>query len=189
MHVTFVSGGCRSGKSAYAQSLAEKLPQRGYALFVATAYIRDAEMQCRVEAHKEARGQRWRVCEPVPGGAAALAGILPEAARGADVLLLDCLTLWVSAYMEQQTPEFFTAKEGLRLFTDDCGRLLRTLRALPCPVILVSNELGLGMVPESASARLFRDYAGTANQLAAAEADCAVFMVSGLPVPLKGRLP
>ena len=189
MHFTFVSGGCRSGKSAYAQRLAEQSLRKGHALFVATAYVRDTEMLRRVETHKEARGPHWRVCEPAPRGAAALVETLPEAARGADVLLFDCLTLWVSAYMEQQSPAPFAAKESLQLFIDDCSGLLGVLRSLPCPVILVSNELGMGLVPENAEARLFRDYAGTANRLAAAEADYAVFMVSGLPLTLKGQRP
>lgn len=194
MSLTFISGGCRSGKSAFAQNLAEKKLRQGHALFVATAHVRDAEMLRRVKEHKASRGPRWQVCEPAAGGAAVLAGLLPEAARGADVVLFDCLTLWVSSYMEDQEPVnttggVTTADQRLRSFSEDCGELLRTLQALPCPTVLVSNEVGMGLVPESAEGRMFRDYAGIANQLAAARADRAVFMVSGIPLPLKGQLP
>jgi adenosylcobinamide kinase/adenosylcobinamide-phosphate guanylyltransferase len=193
MSLTFISGGCRSGKSAYAQALAEKALRGGHALFVATAYVLDEEMRNRVEAHKAARGARWRTYEMASGSAAALAGHIAEAAQGADVLLFDCLTLWVSACMEQHNPDSRNARQkpeqALQRFADDCAGLLHTLQSLPCPVLLVSNEAGMGLVPENAESRLFRDYAGIANQLAAARADTAVFMVSGLPLALKGQLP
>ena len=186
MPFIFITGGCRSGKSAYAQNLAEKTLKTGHALFIASAHVRDPEMEERVRRHQQARGPRWLTHEPAPGGECGLHHTLPGLARGADVLLFDCLTLWVSAYMEA-VPKEAEKDEEIHAFTAACGRLLDALRALPCPVIVVSNEVGLGVVPANGETRLFRDYAGLANQMAAARADAAVFMVSGLPLLLKGQ--
>ena len=191
MPLTFITGGCRSGKSAYAQNMAERALGAGHALFLATAYIYDEAMGNRVEQHRTARGPRWRTHDPVPGGEDELYKRLPDLAAGADVVLLDCLTLWVSAAMER----YSHAEESggadtpaaLAAFTTDCGQLLDALGALPCPAIVVSNEVGLGVVPSTSAGRVFRDYAGLANQLAAARANTAVFMVSGLPLLLKGQ--
>ena len=178
----FVSGGCRSGKSAYAQSLAERYAKRGEALFIATAHPRDEEMRERIADHRRARGSLWRTREPSPGKEGDLWRELPALAGGMEAVLLDSLTLWLSAAMENP--------RDAGTLGESCDRLLRTLSALPCPVILVSDEVGLGPAPADPAVRLFRDALGLANQQAARLATQAVFVVNGLPLLLKGeRLP
>ncbi len=175
----FVTGGCRSGKSGYAQAVAEALAPRG--LYLATAEARDAEMRARIEAHRQARGPHWRVLESLPAKAAELYRELPCAIGPGEVLLFDCLTLWVSGCMECRLDE--TAMQGA--FRELANALFR----LPCPVVVVSNEVGLGLVPETASGRRFRDLAGLANQYMASFATAVVFVVSGYPLAVKGVLP
>jgi adenosylcobinamide kinase/adenosylcobinamide-phosphate guanylyltransferase len=178
----FVSGGCRSGKSAYAQSLAEGYAGRGPALFLATAHPGDEEMRARVAGHQSARGPLWRTREPSPGGEGGLWRELPDLARGAGAVLLDSLTLWLSAAMDN-----LRQAEALN---ESRSRLLLALRGLSCPVVLVSDEVGLGLIPAEPAGRFFRDALGLANQQAASLATQAVFIVSGLPILLKGeRLP
>lgn len=182
MSFLFVTGGCRSGKSAHAQKEAEKLFKNGQGLYIATAYCLDQEMLQRVELHKKARGPRWQTFECEPGGEAVLHLALPGLADGSDVVLFDSLTLWVSAWMES-----FHGANADEPFIEDCTALLSALRSLPCPVFLVSDETGMGLVPENRLARRFRDLLGLANQKAAAMADSCVFMVSGLPMRLKSE--
>lgn len=175
----FISGGCRSGKSAYAQALAERMaPER---LYLATAGVYDDEMQTRVERHKELRGPGWRTYEMNTAQPLELWRCLPDISRPGEPLLLDCLTLWAAACMsgDEPAPDFDT----------HCRRLLHTLHGLPCPVILVSGEVGMGVVPPSKAGRTFRDMAGTASQLAAGLAFPAVLMISGIPLAIKGFLP
>ncbi len=174
----FVTGGCRSGKSAYAQTLAEGLGSSG--LFVATAEARDEEMRRRVELHRQARGPFWRLLETPPQKSRPLHELLPAEARPGEPLLLDCLTLWVAGRMADCNEEQLASA---------CRALAQTLFALPCPVVVVSGEVGLGLVPASPEGRLFRDMAGRANQIMADAATSVVFMVSGLPLMVKGRLP
>ncbi|MDR2160904.1 MAG: bifunctional adenosylcobinamide kinase/adenosylcobinamide-phosphate guanylyltransferase [Desulfovibrio sp.] len=178
----FISGGCRSGKSAYAQALAERCPGQGQALFLATAHLRDEELRLRAAEHRRARGPCWRVQEPEPGREMELWRLLPALARDVKAVLLDSLTLWASAALEV-CPDSKTFKEG-------CVRLLDALRTLPCPVILVSDEVGLGLAPAEPAGRCFRDALGLVNQEAARRATQAVFLLHGLPLLLKGdRLP
>ncbi|MDR1360352.1 MAG: bifunctional adenosylcobinamide kinase/adenosylcobinamide-phosphate guanylyltransferase [Deltaproteobacteria bacterium] len=174
----FVSGGCRSGKSAYAQSLAERYAGQAPALFLATAHLNDEETRARVAAHRLARGPLWRTLEPLPGGEAQLWRKLPALARGAGAVLLDSLTLWLSAAMENILDAEALGRSS--------SRLLLALRGLPCPVILVSDELGLGLAPADSGSRFFRDALGLANQQAARLATQAVLIISGLPLLLKG---
>ena len=173
----FITGGCRSGKSAFAQRLAEGLGTTH--AYLATAEARDEEMRERIALHRKARGDSWRTVDVPPGG-------FPEVAamRLGEVTLFDCLTLWVAGWMETVLPE-----KGEEAFDRDLSRLFSRLRALPGPVVVVSNEVGMGLVPVSASARLFRDLAGLANQQAAAQADAVGFIISGLPLVVKGELP
>jgi adenosylcobinamide kinase/adenosylcobinamide-phosphate guanylyltransferase len=175
----FVTGGCRSGKSAYAQRLVESWSARR--LFLATAEAGDAEMRERIRLHRQARGAGWRVYEMPMADALTLWKLLPSLAQEGEALLLDCLTLWASACMQ--------GDKAPANFQRDCQRLLTALWAAPCPVAVVSNEVGLGVAPPSPAGRAFRDMAGMAAQRAAALADQAVLMVSGIAVPLKGALP
>ena len=168
----FITGGVRSGKSAYAQRRAEA--HAGPLLYVATATAGDAEMAARIARHRAVRGDRWgSLEEPLD-----LAGRLPAATAGNSAVVLDCVTLWLTnlyfAHGEESAPV-------LREVESFC-RLLPTLTA---PLYLVSNEVGFGIVPENRMARAFRDLAGEANQLLAAAADEAWLVVAGLPLRLK----
>ncbi|PXW79368.1 adenosylcobinamide kinase /adenosylcobinamide-phosphate guanylyltransferase [Blastomonas natatoria] len=167
--LTFITGGARSGKSARAQSLAES--HEGELVYLATAQAFDDEMADRIARHQKDRGPRWHTVEcPVD---------LPEAiAREAGtsrVLLVDCLTLWTSNLLLSGTD-----------FTAASQRLTDALASAPSPIILVSNEVGMGIVPDNALARQFRDMAGRLNQNIAAIADRAELVIAGLVVPLKG---
>ena len=162
--ITLVTGGARSGKSALAETLAGRAG--GPLVYVATAEARDPEMARRIASHRDRRGPSWQTVEE----ALDLPGVL---ARTQGVRLIDCLTLWLSNVMAAGDPE--PAVAGL------CAALART----PDPVVLVTNVLGQGIVPENALARRFRDAHGLMNQSVAAVA-CEVWMaVSGLPLRLK----
>lgn len=163
--VTLVLGGARSGKSRFAESLLA-----GGGTYIATAEARDDEMCARIEAHRNRRGPSWRTVEaPLD---------IVEALDLADVdgrpVLLDCLTLWLSNAMEAD-----------RDVGREVGRLTDCLCALDSPVVVVSNEVGQGIVPANALARRFRDEAGAANQAVAAIADQVFFVTAGLPARLK----
>jgi adenosylcobinamide kinase/adenosylcobinamide-phosphate guanylyltransferase len=175
----YITGGCRSGKSAYAQRMAEGLSLER--LYLATATPQDAAMRERISLHRAARGKGWRTYEASPGDNDALAKILPGLCRPGETLLLDCLTLWAAGHMQDEhAPPNFAAL---------CDNLLESLWQTPCPVIIVGNEVGMGVVPASAAGRNFRDMAGLAGQKTAAAATTVVLMVSGLPLLLKGTLP
>ena len=168
----YVTGGARSGKSGYAQQLAEQQP--GELLYIAPAEVLDEEMAERVELHRQERGERWALLEePLR-----LSERLPAVALDKSALLLDCVTIWLSNlffhYGEERTP-----------ILDEVDRLLGVIEKLTVPLYLVSNELGSGIVPDNALARSFRDLAGTVNRKLAAAADEAWLVVSGLPVKLK----
>jgi len=166
--VTLVLGGARSGKSRFAEELlAERAGRR---LYLATAEAGDAEMAARIERHRDRRGAGWRVVEAPLDIAPAI-----EAA-GKDAVLLDCLTLWLS--------NLLAAGRDVERGTED---LCRALGHALAPVVLVSNEVGLGIVPDNALAREFRDRAGRLNQRIAAAADRVYFMAAGLPLILKDK--
>ncbi len=169
-----VLGGCRSGKSSHALELAESYKGASN-IFIATCVPYDNEMQKRVDAHKEERDDTWRSIEEP----AAIAGVIDRESGGADVILLDCLTLWVTNMLmaEKEDEEIFEAVKVLG----------ESLRASACPVIVVSNEVGAGIVPENKLARRFRDLAGFSNQKIAAVVDKVVWTVAGIPVTVKGK--
>jgi adenosylcobinamide kinase / adenosylcobinamide-phosphate guanylyltransferase len=165
--VTLVLGGARSGKSRYAETLVR---DAGGGVYLATAQALDAEMAARIARHRAERGDGWTtVEEPLE-----LAAALERGARGGRPILVDCLTLWLSNLMGAE-----------RAAAQEIARLLAALKTLPVPVVLVSNEVGLGIVPDNALARVFRDEAGRLNQAAAAAADRVVFLAAGLPLVLK----
>ncbi len=169
MSLRLVLGGTRSGKSRHAQTWAEE--HEGALAYIATAQAFDAEMTERIARHQDERGPRWRTFEaPVD-----LPATLARAARGHGAVLVDCLTLWLT---------------NLMLGEEDIGAhtvaLCAALGACPVPVALVANELGMGIVPENALARRFRDEAGRLNQRLAAFCDEVVFVAAGLPLFLKG---
>ncbi len=169
--VTLVLGGARSGKSRHAESLAEARP--GDCVYLATAEPLDAEMAARIRAHQARRGARWRTVEEPLG----LSGALREAAGRDRVVLVDCLTLWLS--------NLLGAGRDPALETDN---LVTALTDLSGPVVLVSNEVGQGVVPDNALARAFIDHAGRLHQAVAAAASSVIFMVAGLPLQMKPRI-
>lgn len=174
--ITLVLGGARSGKSRYAQRLAERRWRRP--LYLATAEILDGEMAARVKMHRRVRGRRWRCIEaPLEIARVIRAG---AAKMGCDGVLVDCLTIWLSNVLCQ---------EGARAFKARRDELLRALRAARQDVILVSNEVGLGIVPDNDLGRTFRDLAGWLNQTLARQADVVVLVAAGLPLALKGNRP
>ncbi|MDV5824280.1 bifunctional adenosylcobinamide kinase/adenosylcobinamide-phosphate guanylyltransferase [Sphingobium naphthae] len=165
-----VLGGARSGKSRYAQGKAEALP--GELIYLATAQAFDDEMRERIALHRADRGPRWSTVEaPLELAEAITAYSMPET-----VVLVDCLTLWASNLMLADR-NMAAATEGL----------VRSLSAARGPVILVANEVGLGIVPDNALARRFRDVAGRINQEMAGVVEEVVVMVAGLPLTLKPK--
>jgi adenosylcobinamide kinase/adenosylcobinamide-phosphate guanylyltransferase len=169
--VTLVLGGCKSGKSRYAIDLAEQVGDRR--LFMATCVPHDEEMQLRVARHQEERSDSWRTIE-VP---LELSESIAAHGNEGNVLLVDCLTLWIT--------NLLMVSEDEAHVTQQVDRLADVLGLVSCPVVLVSNEVGAGIVPENRLARLFRDIAGIANQKIAAVSDRVVWMVAGIPVVVK----
>ncbi len=171
--VTLVLGGARSGKSRHAEALVDSALAGGLyegALYVATAEPLDAEMEARIAQHRARRGDGWRTVEAPLDLAAALAAHDDPA----HPVLVDCLTLWLSNLMGAG-----------RDIDAETAALAACLQDRAGPVVLVSNEVGLGIVPDNALARAFRDHAGRLNQAVAAVADRVVFVAAGLPVVLK----
>lgn len=165
--VTFVLGGARSGKSRHAEALVEALPSPW--IYVATAEALDEEMRERIAHHRARRDARWLTVDAPRDLPEVLAGLPVDAP-----VLVDCLTLWLTNLMlgDADLPAAFDGLEGI-------------LRAPRGPVVLVSNEVGLGIVPEHALARRFRDEAGRLHQRVAALSDSVVMMVAGLPLVVK----
>ena len=167
MAIILITGGARSGKSARAESRAHGFA--GPPFYIATAEALDAEMRERIAQHRARRGNGWIEREAPLALAEAL-----EATDGDGARLVDCLTLWLSNLLHAE-----------RDWSQEATRLAATLARQSSPVILVSNEVGLGIVPDNALARLFRDAAGRLNQLIAQAADEVEFVVAGLPMRLK----
>jgi len=164
--LTLVLGGARSGKSRYAEALVTRLPAPW--VYVATAQVFDEEMRARIAEHRDRRAPGWRTVEAPLGLAAALRD------AGDASVLVDCLTLWLS---------------NLMLGDADLAAAVTALEAAlerGTPTVLVSNEVGLGIVPDNPLARRFRDEAGRLHQRLAARAGRVVFMVAGLPMFVKG---
>jgi adenosylcobinamide kinase/adenosylcobinamide-phosphate guanylyltransferase len=176
--LTLVLGGARSGKSRFAERLVESQPDArvngacvdGACVYLATAEARDAEMTQRIAEHRARRGNHWRTVEaPLD----LVAGLRDNAADGRAVLV-DCLTLWLANLIDAG-----------RDVDAETAALTDALPGLSGQVVMVSNEVGLGIVPDNALARAFRDAAGRLNQTIAAAAQSVVFMAAGLPLYLK----
>ena len=170
--LTFVVGGCRSGKSSHALKIAEDIPG-GRKIYIATCVPQDDEMRQRVAKHQRERRENWTtVEEPL---------LLPEAilehSSKADVVLVDCLTLWLSNLLMETNDD--AKLEGM------ISQLINALKNATCPIIMVSNEVGTGIVPENKLARQYRDLTGQANQAVAKTADKVIWMVAGIPVNIK----
>lgn len=177
--IILITGGSRSGKSAFAQKTAEALS--GPRAYIATCPVIDPETEERIRKHREVRrGKGWETIEETVD----LAGAIRRAGA-CRVLLVDCLTLWINnlLYEAEKRGEIFTEEAAVgrcRELTDSCGTFGGT-------VIFVTNELGMGIVPDSETARRFRDIAGRCNQEIAAAADTVTLVVSGITLNLKSK--
>ena len=168
--IVFITGGVRSGKSRFALEEALRVP--GRKAFIATAEASDDEMRERIKRHKQDRGEGWETCEePLM-----IADVLGKMEEQYGVIVIDCLTLWLANVM-------MSGLDGEK----ETVRLVAALKALKkSRVFLVSNEVGMGIVPENELARRFRDIAGRLNQRIAAIADEVYVTFSGIPVKIKG---
>jgi len=166
---TLILGGARSGKSQRALQLAEQMSERR--VFVATAQAFDDEMRARIEHHKTERGSGWKTLEePLDLHRAIEQSVSPDS-----VCVVDCLTLWLSNLMHH-------GRDVVR----ETNTLCHVLEQMPGSIILVSNEVGLGLVPETPLGRAFRDAQGRLNQAVAFACDRVEFIAAGLPLSLKG---
>jgi adenosylcobinamide kinase / adenosylcobinamide-phosphate guanylyltransferase len=167
--VTLVLGGARSGKSHYAQRLGE---QAGRVVFVATAQASDDEMRSKVDRHRSSRPQHWQVVEePL-----ALAKTIADRGPTCDLMIIDCLTFFAANLLEAGSDQ-----------ESSINTLCLALQSPACSVVLVSNEVGGGVVPEYPSGRRFRDLLGEMNQSVARVASNVLLLVAGLPLVLKGQ--
>ena len=169
--LTLVLGGAASGKSRFAEDLAHSFGPRR--LYIATARALDDEMRVKIDRHKARRGAGWRTVEEPIETPAVLAGRPPD-----HIALMDCATLWLS--------NLLVSGEDL---PGRCAELFGALVSEGGPILVVSNEVGMGIVPENRQSREFRELQGEVNRRIAELADLVVFVAAGLPLTLKGALP
>ncbi len=169
--LTFILGGARSGKSAFAQQLAESRDTE--VLFVATAEAGDEDMAARIARHQAERPVHWRTLEAPLAVAQALTTVAP-----APVVVLDCVTLWVTNLLLKPNADWAMVEAEL-------VQLLAWYHSQSSELIVVSNEVGLGIIPADTVSRTFREWLGWCNQRLAAQADTVYLMVAGLPVAIK----
>ena len=174
--LTLALGGVRSGKSNFALRLASRGDR---VLFLATAQARDAEMAARIQAHRDSRPADWDTLEEPLDLVTSLSPVLCNY----DIVILECLTLWVSNLMLN------TSGDGDADIPSRVRELLRLYRNSGASWIVVSNEVGLGVVPSTSLGRHYADELGRENQLVAAHADFVYFMAAGLPLQIKGEGP
>ncbi len=175
-------GGARSGKSSFAQELARR--QGGAVLFVATATAGDEEMKRRIEEHRRSRPPHWSTLEVT----SRVGRQVRQKIGGAKVVIVDCITLLVSNILGQHTPqdnEPVDAPLVEREVTTEISELIECIREVNASFIVVTNEVGTGLVPASQDSRLYRDLLGRANQMLAECADEVYLMVAGIAVPIK----
>lgn len=173
----FVTGGARSGKSDFAEKLA--LERGGRVTYVATAQAGDGEMRARIAEHRARRPQGWDTVEVAEG----LAEAVEAGLAGGGTVLVDCLTLYISQLL--LGPGGGAAEPAASLVDGEIEKLAEICASANGAVILVSNEVGMGIVPDNSLARAFRDIAGRANQKLASAADEVYLCVSGIPVKVK----
>jgi adenosylcobinamide kinase/adenosylcobinamide-phosphate guanylyltransferase len=181
--LTLILGGARSGKSRYAERLATQ--HGGQVLYIATAQPLDDEMAERIANHQKQRPANWQTLEISSAVAASLQSRIIQA----ELILVDCLTLLVSNLLlavSSGTGEDLTVDEeaASALVETEITRLLEVIRAIPAEWIIVSNEVGLGLVPPYPLGRVYRDLLGRANQRLASQADQVFFMIAGIPMRL-----
>ncbi len=175
--IILISGGCRSGKSKYAEKLTQQSGSK--ILYIATAPVFDLEMQKRIEQHQQARaGKGWDTIEEELDLNTVFINNINY-----NGVLVDCLTLWINNLMYHYEKQGITINEAI--ITDKVNEFLTTLNKLNLRVVLVINEVGMGIIPENPLARLFRDLSGRCSQLIAQAADQVYFMSCGIPLKLK----
>lgn len=170
----FITGGARSGKSRFALDYANRHFSKK--LYLATSGVLDEEMAQRVENHKKMRGPEWKTVEEPIG----IIDKINEYGDKVEVILLDCITLWLSNLLMRQISD---AK-----IMNEVDRFIKTIKQNQTSFIIVSNEVGMGIVPTDSLGRRFRDLQGMANQKIAEVAETVVLMISGIPMFLKGGL-
>ena len=169
--ITLVTGGAASGKSNFAEALVRSAG--GACVYLATAQVKDAEMEAKITAHIKARAAGWRTIDASRDLKAALKSL-----KAGEVALLDCATMWLTNEM--------MAGHDLAAISANLADLLTNL---PCPVVVVTNEIGQGIVPADALSRAYREAHGKMNQALALHADWVFGVMSGLPFALKGPDP
>jgi adenosylcobinamide kinase/adenosylcobinamide-phosphate guanylyltransferase len=175
------TGGSRSGKSSWAQKTAESISDRR--VFIATCPVVDDEMLERIRRHQQSRdGRNWRTIEEPLDIAGAI-----DSSHEFPVALVDCLTLWINNLMYRAEKENTVITETEVAM--ECRRVIDAAKRHPGVILFVTNEVGMGIVPENAHARLYRDLAGRCNQVVAEVCDRVVLMVSGLPLEIKRQPP
>ena len=171
--IIFILGGARSGKSTYAIELAKRLDKK--VAFIATCMPLDGEMKKRIQLHKKKRPPHWQTFEETKD----IASLTKKLDSRFNVVIIDCLTLFISNLLS----------EGLsdRAIEVRINKMLKALLFARHTSIIISNEVGLGIVPNNPLARRFRDLAGKINQMIAQKADEVFFMISGMPLKMKGE--
>ena len=169
--ITLILGGARSGKSKFALELAKK--SYGRVAFIATCQPRDLEMRKRIVSHKKARPKHWKTFEePLE-----LPALVEKIGAKFNVIIIDCLTLLVS--------NLFLSGVKAKEIEKKAGCLCREIKKIKAGAIIISNEVGMGIVPDNALSREFRDIAGRVNQIVAAESDMVFAIFSGIPLKIK----
>jgi adenosylcobinamide kinase / adenosylcobinamide-phosphate guanylyltransferase len=172
--IIFILGGARSGKSTYAQKLASEMSEK--VLFIATGEARDEEMKKRIANHRRQRPETWQTLECPSGIASKLKQI-----KNRDLILIDCITLLVANIMGDARSFGVAEKKAIR----ELEELAEAMKVSQNSFVIVSNEVGLGIVPDNLMAREYRDLLGKANQMLAACATEVYFMVAGIPLKVK----
>jgi adenosylcobinamide kinase/adenosylcobinamide-phosphate guanylyltransferase len=183
--LTLILGGARSGKSNYAKQLAEARGKQ--VVYIATAEALDPEMQVRIEDHKKERPAQWKTLEiPRDVGRA-----IRDQPIHAEVVLLDCLTMLISNVLlaANDSNEVPDEDEASRAVEAEMETLLSAIQDSPADWIVVSNEVGMGLVPPYPLGRMYRDLLGKANQKLASAADEVYLLVAGIPIPLREKNP
>jgi adenosylcobinamide kinase/adenosylcobinamide-phosphate guanylyltransferase len=170
----YITGGARSGKSRYALDLAKRLAKK--VVFVATCLPNDEDLRRRIQWHRSERPKHWRTMENTMD----LAGVFSAVDKSTQLILIDCLTMYVSWRLMQKEDE---SKIAARI-----EKLCKAAVLSPLTTIIVSNEVGSGLVPTTELGRKFRDYAGRANQIVARSAQEVYVLISGIPLSLKGAV-
>ena len=176
--ITLITGGSRSGKSRHALKLGESFP--GPRAFIATCPPVDDEMKIRIDRHKQDRPGSWDTIEETVELERAV-----ESNPGYKVYIIDCLTLWINNLMYEGNRRSLTFTEaGIE---ERCGQLIACMQSKDAHIIVVTNEVGMSIIPDNPDARLYRDLIGRANQVMAEAADGVILVTCGLPVFLKGE--